>query len=379
MGLFDKKTELPKETIKTGNTMMSTPFGKVGKGDISLPYINEVIYGRGGIVWFGSDNLYPQLLDQMYISSPIHSACIDMISLAVIGGGVNFDTNALSIEERVRFSSFLQRCNFNKVLDLFVKSYVVHKRAYIKVLVKSGEIVHMNSFPSAYIRKSKDGKFWYNPDWRTGLTATNYEPYLRGCKDGEYIIALEEPSLSGYVYAIPSYTSALNWVFLDHEQSTFHKSNIQNSIFPSIAVAFPNEFKSVEEKQKKLNELKDMRGSEGAGNIIVLTGYGSENVPTVTPLTTNQNDKLFETTSREVKDQICFAHKINPSVIGVKVAGSLGNREELEMSFAIMQKIVVKPIQDDIKMFIRHLLLSAGFVLNFEIEDFDILGTKRVE
>lgn len=104
-----------------------------------------------------------------------------------------------------------------------------------------------------------------------------------------------------------------------------------------------------------------------------------KNVPTVTPLTTNQNDKLFETTSREVKDQICFAHKINPSVIGVKVAGSLGNREELEMSFAIMQKIVVKPIQDDIKMFIRHLLLSAGFVLSFEIEDFDILGTKRVE
>ncbi len=377
MGLFDNK---PKKKVdnRVGNTFLSTPFGKVGKGDISLPYINEVVYGRGGIIWFGSDNMYPQLLDQMYISSPIHSACIDTIALSVIGGGVKMDITTLSIDEQVRLQAFIQRCNFNKVLDLFVKSYVVHKRAYVKVKAKKGEIIQMVNLPSAYVRKSKDGGYYYNTDWRTGHSAFLLEPYISGCKDGEYIMVLEEPSLSGYVYAIPSYTSALNWVFLDHEQSTFHKSNIQNSIFPSIAVSFPNEFKSVEEKKIKLKELSDMRGAEGAGNIIVLTGYGSENVPTVTPLTTNQNDKLFETTSREVKDQICFAHKINPSVIGVKVAGSLGNREELEMSFAIMQKIVVKPIQDDVKLFIRHMLLSAGFMVKFEIEDFDILGTKTV-
>jgi hypothetical protein len=377
MGIFDQKPK-KKTEVRGGNTLLSTPFGKVGKGDISLPYINEVVYGRGGIVYFGADNMYPQLLDQMYISSPIHAACIDMISLSVIGGGIKFDTSTLSIDEQVKLSAFIQRCNLSKVMDAFVKSYVVHRRAHIKVKVKKSEILQITPIPSAYIRKSKDGRYWYNEDWRTGMVARNLEPYLPGCKDGEYIMSLEEPSLSGYVYAIPSYTSALNWVFLDHEQSTFHKSNIQNSIYPSIAIAFPNEFKTIEERNKKINEITNMRGAEGAGNIIILTGYGSENIPTVTSLSTNQNDKLFETTSREVKDQICFAHKINPSVIGVKVAGSLGNREELEMSFAIMQKIVTKPIQDDCKIFLRHLLLCAGFAVKFDIEDFDILGTKTV-
>ena len=43
----------------------STPFMKVGSSNLSLPVVDRY-YTQNGVVRFGEDNLYPQLLNQMY-------------------------------------------------------------------------------------------------------------------------------------------------------------------------------------------------------------------------------------------------------------------------------------------------------------------------
>ena len=70
-----KKENKTMEVVE-GYQSFSTPFLPVGKGDLSLPYVNGR-YSTNMWVRFGNDNLFPELLNQMYFSSPLHGAICD--------------------------------------------------------------------------------------------------------------------------------------------------------------------------------------------------------------------------------------------------------------------------------------------------------------
>jgi len=111
----------------------------------------------------------------------------------------------------------------------------------------------------------------------------------------------------------------------------------------------------------------------------VLSGDGFENTPEVVTYSANQNDKLFLQTSKNIQDNICFAHLINPSIMGIKVAGSLGNAQELEMSYNIWEKNVVMPIRDIMEEIGNSLLQIAGIEGTVSINGYKIIGDQVLE
>jgi hypothetical protein len=121
------------------------------------------------------------------------------------------------------------------------------------------------------------------------------------------------------------------------------------------------------------------KGAKNAGKVFVLTGDGMENTPEVVVPGAQQNDRLFEGTSKELKDNICFAHKINPSIMGVKVAGSLGNAQELEMSYAIFEKNVVFPMRRQLEYMYNELMQIANIDGTFKIQDFKIVEGQVID
>jgi capsid portal protein len=181
------------------------------------------------------------------------------------------------------------------------------------------------------------------------------------------------------IYPIPTYSSALNWCYLDGEQSYFHKSNLQNSIFPSLIIRRPKRFGTKKEVEDFKDGLMNNKGAKNAGKVFVLTGDGMENVPDVIIPGSQSNDKLFEGTAKELKDNICFAHKINPSIMGVKVAGSLGNAQELEMSYAIFEKNVVFPMRKQLTFMYNELMQIANIDGTFTIQDFKIIEGQVID
>ena len=64
--------------------------------------------------------------------------------------------------------------------------------------------------------------------------------------------------------------------------------------------------------------------------------------------------------------------------MGVKVAGSLGNAQELEMSYAIFEKNVVFPMRRQIETMFNELLQIAGVDGIFYITGFKIIGEEIV-
>jgi hypothetical protein len=172
---------------------------------------------------------------------------------------------------------------------------------------------------------------------------------------------------------LPAYISALNDVFLDGEISFLQKCNIENSIWPSLAVRIPKLFASDEERDEFKEGFNQNAGAKGGGKVIFVQGQGMENTPEVVPIPTNQNDKLFDSTIENVLNKICFSHGINPSIMGIKVAGSLGNAQELEASYSIFEKNVIMPLRDELTEIFDDLLDIACIRNSIVINDYQII------
>lgn len=373
--VFETVTPISEGTPGDGKMSFSTPFLKITKGsNLGTPFISPW-YTVSGIVQFGSDNLYPQILDQMYYTSPIHSDCINFTVQAAIGGSYEWCIEPQTGKEKVDLYTFERINKFKKMFRYLPVDFVIHRR--VCVLVKkdvNGKFLSMKRLHPATIRNNETiTKFLYCKDWsrRTGLK--EYNKYTPNGKDLESVYVYHAESVGQDVYPLPSYISALNDVFLDGEISYLQKSNIENSIWPSLAIRIPKLFASDKERDEFRDGINHNSGAKGGGKIIFLQGQGMDNTPDVVPIATNQNDKLFDSTIENVANKICFSHGINPSIMGIKVAGSLGNAQELEASYSIFEKNIIMPLRDELTEIFDDLLDIACVKNSIEINDYQII------
>ena len=368
----------PKSTM--GAQAFSTPFLTVGEGNLALPYVDRY-YTVNNIIRFGSDNLYPQLLNQMYYTSPIHGTAIDFITNAIIGGGYYWKDEKLPAADRVDLMAFEKANRLSKLAKTLTRDWIMHRRVCVVVTRRGNKAVKLTRLDPATIRNNADlESFIYSVDWSRGMVNTvTYPRYYEGCAHVESLYVYQDDSPGQDIYPIPSYNSILNWAYLDGEQSFFHKSHIQNSIFPSLAIRRPKEFGSIEEVQQFKHEIQSKTGASNAGRVIVLTGNGMDDVPEIVSVDVKSNDNVFDSTSREIKDQICFAHGINPSIMGIKVAGSLGATTELQDSYAILEKNRIMPERYEMECILNDLVHAANITNHLLISDFQIIDKAIVE
>ena len=367
------------DVIRTEQQAYSTPFGVIGDGNLSLPFIQSQVH-KAGVIYFGSDNLFPSVLNQMYYTSPIHGAVIDFTVMAVVGGGFTVD-GLKDGKDKVAFGVWSRMNKVERNLETIARDYKLHARVHFLLKYSdSGKFLRMERIEPASIRYRFDGNYEFSSDWSTGKNRQVIEAFHHAKigKFNEMLYTFGEVGAGQDVYPIPTYSSALNWCYLDGEQSYFHKSNLQNSIFPSLIIRRPKRFGSKKEQEDFKDGLTQNKGAKSAGKVFVLTGDGIENTPEVVVPGAQSNDRLFEGTSKELKDNICFAHKINPAIMGVKVAGSLGNAQELEMSYAIFEKNVVFPMRKQLENMFNELLQIAGVDGIFNITGFKIIGEEIV-
>lgn len=367
-------SNVPSQQNDSNYRSFSTPFGEIGSGNLSLPYVSSN-YQQNGFVRFGTDNLYPQLLNQIYSTSPIHGSCIDFITNSVIGGGYEFNIKPTTGIEAVALLTFETRNKFKKLAKLLTRDFIIHKR--ICVVVNRDEFGNFISFkrldPSTIRHNQDNTRFGYSNDYSRGMVTKEYDRYSAKSKVCETLYVYQDETPGQDIYAIPRYNSILNWAFLDSEQSFLQKSNIKNSIWPSLIIRNPKTFQSVDEVETFKAGIKNNKGAANAGNVLVLSGSGMEEVPEVVIPSTNQNDKLFETTSKDIKENICIAHTINPCIMGVKTQGQLGATTEIQDSYLIYEENVVYPNRNEMNDILNELLHISGIKNTLTINDYKVI------
>jgi hypothetical protein len=375
MGLFGKfKKDDSLKIVDTGYQSFSTPFLRVPEGNLSLPFV-DVRYTVQGYVRFGSDNLYPQYMNQMYYMSPLHGSIVDFKTNATIGGGYTFDESKLTDMEKVVLYAFGKKIGFKDTLKTITKDVILHGRCYFLIELKGGKTYNVKRVAPEKVRINQSKTIYaVNEDWQFGMQIRTFEPYHPECKDGTYLYAYEQKSVGQDYYPLPQYTSALNFAFLSGELSYLQKSNIQNSIFPSFAMMFPKKPQGPEEMQLIKDTVSKLKGAENGGKTVAFFANNKESLPDLVSIPKNSNDELFKGVSELNTEQICFAHTIDPILLGVRTTGSLGSGSDIKQAYVIFEKNTIIPLRETITDVINGLLRAVGINAHVEITNYQIVN-----
>lgn len=359
----------------------STPFLKVGEGNLSLPYVNPR-QQVNGYIRFGSDNLYPQLLNQMYFTSPLHGAIVDYKTNAAVGGGfeltISKDATAM---EKVDVYTFDKRVNLKKMIPVVTKDVIIHNRVYFYLCFNQiGDVIKIKHIGAEKVRCDKYGEnYFICDDWASQIDIKTIQPYKWGTKQRECLYVWESHSVGQDVYPLPQYSSAMNWAFLDGEMSYLQKSNIINSIFPSFAMMFPKKPQSEEEKVAIKNTIDKAKGAQNGGKAIAFFANNAESLPKIESIPTNSNDNLFQNTTESIDSKICQAHIIDPILMGIRVSGKLGSGSDIKQAYIIFEKNTIIPLRGIIEEIFNDIMDICQVKATLSINNFQIVNETIVE
>jgi hypothetical protein len=356
----------------------NSPFQQVGDGNLSLPTVKS--YVKNQYVPFGNNNDFPQLLNQLYYTSPLHGSIIDFKVNATIGGGYEVDKSKMTALEELEFIKFDKRVIFDKFLKTVLQDLIVHDRVYvIGTKTKDGAKYKHKICPSK-VRTNKDKTVYYtSSDWTIHENVQQILKYKDAKVGEDFIWCYENNSIGQDIYPIPAYSRANNWSFLDGEMSYLQKSNILNSIFPSFIMTFPRKPQSEEEKEEIKQTIAGLKGAKNSGKSAAFFGVGKENLPEITTMPTNQNDNLFQATTESIDSKICQAHTIDPILMGIRVSGKLGSGSDIKQSYIIFEKNVVMPLRNELENVMDLMFSMFGYDATILINDFQIIGEQIID
>ena len=366
--------------VVEGYQSFSTPFGNVGNANLSLPYVNGR-YQVAGYIPFGQDNMFPELLNQLYYTSPLHGAIVDFKTNAIVGGGYTLETAKMSSEDKLKLYTFEKKMKLNKTSKAIAQQLIVHHRVYFKLCYnEKGELYKIHNVSPEKVRVARDKiTYFMCDDWSARIDVVPIKRAHPTNRDLEQLYVYEIMTLGQEWYSLPQYTSALNFAFLSGELSFFAKSNIQNSVFPSFAMMFPKRPQSEEEKHMIKNTIDRLKGAANAGKAVAFFANSAEQLPKIESLPVNNNDKLFHEASALNTEQICFSHTIDPILMGVRTTGALGGGADIKQAYVVFEKNVVMPLRDQVEEIVNELLQLAKIPGKYMINNFQIINETIVE
>lgn len=375
---FNKKQtmaiEVPNDPLYSA---FSTPFGKIGEGNLSLPYIRA--YGSERFIRFGNDNLFPQIVNQMYFQSALNGSIINYKANAVIGGGYELTSNDTTGIQKVKEYTFIKKNKFNKLMRQLTKDLIMHGRVCVIIDPTMKDISIKRVGPEKVRVNATKTIYTIAEDWSRSIGMYEIKPYYINSNEKTLFVYEIDGDAGQDIYPIPQYCSALNDAFLDGEMSYLQKSNIINSIFPSFMIKLAKKFGSQEEINQFKDTINKAKGAPNAGRIMTFVANSVEQLPTIETIPTNNNDKIFDSTLQRVDANICRAHSIDPLLMGIRVSGSLGNGNELKETYTIFEKNVVMPLREMIEELGDELLFIAGVNSNIKINNYQIIGDVIVD
>lgn len=379
MGLFSFGSKKKVEIVESAPlySQFSTPFGKIGDGNLSLPYVRA--YGSEKYIRFGHDNLYPQLINQMYYQSPLNGAIIRFKANATIGGGFELSSPDKGAQQKITEYTFIKKNKFNKLMRQLTKDLIMHGRVCVLVDPTGKDVKFLRIGPEKVRSNQTKTCYTTSDDWSRSINMIEYPAYNPSLTCRSLYVYEIDGDAGQDIYPIPGYCSSLNWAFVDGEMAYLQKSNIINSIFPSFMITLAKKFGNQEEIDQFKDTINKAKGAPSAGRIMTFVANSAEQLPKIDAIPTNNNDKLFNQTTESIENNISHAHEIDPILMGIRVSGKLGSGNDIQQSYVIFEKNVIKPLREMMTEVGDELLFIAKVNATITINDYQIIGDQIVD
>jgi len=297
---------------------------------------------RAGYINYGSDNLYPQYLINLYYNSPIHNALTNSIAFMIEGQGTG-----------TILDSALQGISFDLKLQGAFVAEVIWSMDFTRV-------VKINHLPFENCRLAYDKEeeeitgVWYSKDWKNSRSKKGKPEFIPAFNPSQ---AQEQPRQVIYAHGMmagssyypkPDYFGALNYIELSHQMGMYHVNNILNGLFPSFIINFLNGIPQKEEREAIRREWEErLSGASNAGKFLMTFNEDPARTPDIQAFPLSDADKQYQFLSEETAKQIMVGHRVvSPLIHGIRESNGFGsNKDEMLVGLEIFNNQVIKPYQ----------------------------------
>jgi hypothetical protein len=343
-----------------------------------------IIYGadkEGGYY-----NNYPGYLLYLFNRSSKHNAFINGKVLYICGAGVGFDSTDLSIQDIALANDFINKenTNFDTLKDI-VKKCVLDKKLfggyYLEVIWnKAGNNFELLHFSYNNLRKAKDADgYWYSKDWSKQKqspeeTDLEYIPLFDPEKPtARQIFVSKEYRPDLDAYPLPDYVASAVYAEVDVELSNYRLNAIKSGFNAGTILNFSNGRPTEEEKEEIEARLKEkFTGTDRANSLLITFSGNKDSAPTIEHLTPqNVDSQLTELNDQVIQELIIGHHIPNPMLVGIKTAGELGNKDQINDSYELYKNTYIIPNQAEIEKDFNYLLKLKGFSNRIYLKELD--------
>lgn len=300
-----------------------------------------------GWVNYGSKNLYPFDLLNLYASSVTHRACVDFAVNSIMGDGVDYEKmeGVLMPNYAETWDSFIRKISLDFILYGSFAFQIIKNRdgKTYSIYHQPFETVRL----SPYDENGQISSAWICEDWSALGKYQPIELPLFGFQEG-YTIKMGEPYLFVYrtyspqnnYYAAPVYSSAMNAIQAEIEMQKFDLKAITNNFVPSGMLEL-GPVESDKDKQDIINNINRMFiGSDAVNSLMITFANGSGESPVkFTPFQGNtSNINLYDSANDRTVNRILEAHRIpSKALIGLPMdsSGFSNQGEMLETAYAL--------------------------------------------
>lgn len=340
----------PKILTKNNSSVISI---KMEKQVESAPKTSN---SNRGWIQFGSRNMYPLDLSNLFYNSVTHRACCEFAANAILGEGIDYDKMKLNDQEELV-------PNYNETWDDFIYNlaldYVVYGSYSFQIIKnKDNKTYSFYHQPISDVRcspKNEDGDietYWISSDWSN---LAKYPPVeLKSFTFNEddeinggepYIFVYQHYSPDMEYYWMPSYSSGIKSIQTEIELLRYDLRSVMNN-FSASGVLSMNRIDDDEERKMVLENLESMfQGSDNANSLMItFKDNDSDNPVTFTRFDKDINNvNLFDSNNERTIERILSVHKIpSKQLIGFSSnnaqLGGTGN--ELSVAFNLYNKNV---------------------------------------
>lgn len=328
---------------------------------------------------FGSDNLYPLYLVDLFNRSAKHNAILTGKQTYVYGSGLQIEGVWDLFANANRFDSLDEI--FNKcILDKLLYGGYALQIIWDRVGESIAEIYHMDF---SKIRSNVDNtEFYFNNEWADPKSKIkSYKVFNPEKKQGAQIYYYRDYRPAVTTYPLPEYIGAIPYIECDVEIANYHRSNLHNEFFFGGILSFNNGEPTQEEKDDLVRRLnRRHKGTDNAGRWIINFSDRVDNAPTVIPIQPNELDKQFDLLNTQVQEEIFVAHKItSPMFFGIRVEGQLGGRSEMIDSFKLFEQNYIQPIQRHFEQLFNYLANTSGSTAVIEVKPLEMFKPTFTE
>jgi len=301
---------------------------------------------------FGDDNLYPDLLVDLFSKSPKHNAIVSSKASYVAGVGTAIvgentqdvakaEAKLKSINTYESFEEVKQKIAYDLELFNGFAIEVIWNRAKTAI----AELYHL---PFKNVRVGLDDCYYYSEDWSNRREEiVHYNPFNENTRESKQLFYYKMYRPGQGVYPLPDYVGALKYIEIDTEVSNWHLNSIKNGFSAQTLIQMFKGVPTPEEARKAKRRFKDSyQGTDNAGGLILMYNDPNERESIVSNIQPSDFDKQFDILNKTVQQEIFVGHKINsPMLFGVRVEGQLGGRSEMIEAYEMFQQSYVEPRQ----------------------------------